>query len=205
MMCASYANLQQEVDSLMSAGADILHLDVMDGHFVPNFGMGLQDVEFIAKNAPSDVHLMIQNPGQYVTKFAELGARIIYIHPEADCHASRTLDTIKNAGASPAIAINPSTSVATIEPLLPLVDYILVMTVNPGYAGQAYLPFVDTKIDRLLEIKAQYSFKIMIDGAVSPERIQTLGAKGVDGFVLGTASLFGKGQTYAELIKELRR
>ena len=148
---------------------------------------------------------MIQNPGQHVTMFANMGAKIIYIHPEADLHAPRTLQTIKDAGASPAIAINPGTSVETIKPLLSLIEYILVMTVNPGFAGQKYLPFVDEKIDTLLSLKPQYNYKVMIDGACSPGVISRLSAKGVDGFVLGTAALFGKNRPYKEIMQELRQ
>ena len=206
MMCADFGDLAGEVTRLEAAGADIFHLDVMDGRFVPNFGMGLQDMEYLCSHAtiPCDVHLMIQRPGDYVEKFAALGAKIIYIHPEADVHAPRTLQKIVDAGAAPGIAINPGTAFATIEPLLNLVDYVLVMTVNPGFAGQKYLPFVDDKIDQLLAVKDKYGFKIMIDGACSPQVIQRLNAKGVEGFVLGTSALFGKGRSYGEIMPELR-
>jgi len=205
MMCANFSSLGEEVNLLKDAGADILHIDIMDGSFVQNFGMGLQDTQFIASQAFADVHLMIQNPGQHVAMFANMGAKIIYIHPEADLHAPRTLQTIKDAGTSPAIAINPGTSVETIRPLLSLVEYILVMTVNPGFAGQKYLPFVDEKIDTLLFLKPEYNYKIMIDGACSPDVISRLSAKGVDGFVLGTAALFGKNRPYKEIMQELRQ
>lgn len=206
MMCADFGHLEQEVRQLEEAGCDLFHIDIMDGSFVPNFGMGLQDVTYInqAANIPTDVHLMIENPDAYVQLFAELGSDIIYIHAEADRHAPRTLQKIRDLGAAPGVAINPGTPVEWIEPYLSLVDYVLVMTVNPGFAGQKYLPFVDAKIDRLLALKEELGFKIMIDGACSPERISTLGAKGVDGFVLGTSALFGKGKPYAELIEELR-
>ena len=134
MMCANFGNLQQEIEELEAAGADIFHVDIMDGSFVPNFGMGLQDTEYIYKNAkiPGDAHLMIQNPGNYVKKFAEMGAKIIYIHPEAD------------------------------------------------------------------------KFEVMLDGACSPERVETLSKLGVKGFILGTSALFGKGKSYKELLDGLR-
>lgn len=206
MMCANFANLKQEVASLDEAGADIFHIDFMDGAFVPNFGMGLQDFEFIrsATDKLVDVHLMINNPGDYVEMFADKGADIIYIHPEADLHPTRTLEKIRKKGKQAGIAINPGTSVAAVKELLTLVDYIMVMTVNPGFAGQKYLPFVDDKIDELLAIKDQYNFEIFVDGAISPERIETLSNKGVKGFVLGTSALFGKEKSYKELITEYK-
>ena len=206
MMCANYGNLEKEVQDLIDAGVDIFHIDIMDGQFVPNFGMGLQDVEFIRKKStiPVDAHLMIENPGNYVEKFAKLGIDIIYIHPEADVHPTRTLQTIKDAGAKPGIAINPGTAVETIKPLLPFVDYVMVMSVNPGFAGQKYIHAVDEKIEQLVEMKEKYGYEVMLDGACSPERVETLSKVGVKGFILGTSSLFGKDKSYKELIKELR-
>ena len=206
MMCADFGNLAKEIEALEAAGSDILHLDVMDGQFVPNFGMGLQDIEYICKHAsiPCDVHLMCVAPGNHVEKFAAMGVKIIYIHPEADVHAPRTLQKIIDGGAEPGIAINPGTAFTTIEPLLNIVKYVLVMTVNPGFAGQEYVAFVDNKIEQLLAVKERYNFKIMIDGACSPTVIERLSAKGVDGFILGTSALFGKGRPYAEIMPELR-
>lgn len=206
MMCADYACLEREIRLLEDAGCDIFHIDVMDGRFVPNFGMGLQDIQCITRlsKIPVDVHLMIEDPDRYVDLFASLGADIIYIHPETTRHPASVLQKIRSLGKKAGIAVTPHITAASVEPLLNLSDYVLVMTVNPGFAGQKYLPFVDAKIDRLLALKEELGFKIMIDGACSPERISTLGAKGVDGFVLGTSALFGKGKPYAELIEELR-
>ncbi|MBK2002390.1 ribulose-phosphate 3-epimerase [Listeria ivanovii subsp. londoniensis] len=206
MMCADFANLKQEVEVLDQAGSDIFHIDIMDGKFVPNFGMGLQDFETIRKLTKKlvDVHLMIMNPGDYVETFTDMGADIIYIHPEADIHPARTLDKIKQKGKKAGIAINPGTSIATVKELLPLVDYVMVMTVNPGFAGQAYLDYVDQKISELLTAKSNYSFEIMVDGAIAPKKIAKLSKMGVKGFVLGTSTLFGKAGSYQEIIQKLK-
>lgn len=207
MMCADFANLEKDVEELDKAGTDIFHMDIMDGCFVPNFGMGLQDFELVRKSTDKlvDVHLMIMNPGNYVEMFSELGADIIYIHPEADIHPTRTLDKIRSLGKKAGIAINPGTSVSTITDLLPLVDYVMVMTVNPGFAGQKYLDFTDQKIERLVELKEEFNFEIMVDGAISPEKIEKLSNIGVDGFVLGTSALFGKEESYNEIISRLKK
>lgn len=206
MMCADFGDLAGEVSRLEQAGADIFHLDIMDGQFVPNYGMGLQDVEYICSHAsiPCDVHMMCMTPGNYVEKFAALGAKLIYIHPEADAHAARTMQKIRDAGAKAGLAINPGTAAAAVEPLLNLADYVLAMTVNPGFAGQKYLPFVDEKLAELAQKKEKYGYKLVIDGACSPQVIQRLNRQGVDGFVLGTSALFGKGRSYAEIMPELR-
>ena len=206
MMCADFGALKREMEALEKAGIDLYHLDVMDGKFVPNFGMGLQDIQYICGQGkkPADVHLMIEDPGNYVELFAGLGAKIIYIHPEADTHPTRTLQKIIDAGAKPGIAINPGTSIGTVEELLYLSEYVLVMTVNPGFAGQKYLDFTDYKIEKLSAFKEKYGFEMVMDGAISPERIASLSRKGVKGFVLGTSSLFGKGRSYEEIIPELR-
>ncbi|WP_152655767.1 ribulose-phosphate 3-epimerase [Oceanobacillus sp. CFH 90083] len=206
MMCANFDSLQKEVRELDIAGADIFHIDIMDGHFVPNFGMGLQDIEAIKKATKKqvDVHLMISNPGDYIELFAGFGVDIIYIHPESDNHPTRTLDKIKEKGKKAGIAINPGTSIHQIEELLLLVDYVLVMTVNPGFSGQKYLNYVDEKIIKLVNLKNENSFEIIVDGAVSPAVMKKLSGIGVDGFVLGTSALFGKKQKYTELMKNFK-
>ena len=144
MMCAHFGNLEEEIKLLEKSGIDIFHLDIMDGIFVPNFGMGIQDVEYICQHAniPCDVHLMISHPYNYVEKFIELGADIIYIHPESDKHACRTLQKIKDLGALAGIAINPETSFETVKNILYLCDYVLIMNVSPGFVGQKYLEFI---------------------------------------------------------------
>lgn len=206
MMCADFSALVEEVRQLDHAGSDIFHIDIMDGSFVPNFGMGLQDFAAIRKATDKtvDVHLMIQNPGEHVDLFANLGADIIYIHPEADQHPARTLAKIKEKHKHAGIAINPGTSLEAVKELLPLVDYVMVMTVNPGFAGQKYLDYVDAKIAELVNWQSTYHFQIMVDGAISPEKISALSEIGVNGFVLGTSALFGKKDAYQTIIARLK-
>lgn len=206
MMCANFGNLELEVKMLEEGGVDIFHLDVMDGSFVPNFGMGLQDIEYIVSHTskPCDVHLMVNKASDYIQKFADIGVQIIYVHPENDPHITRTLQMIRDAHVHPGLAINPGTSIETIQEALNLVDYVMVMSVNPGFAGQKYLNFVDDKFKQFCAKKEEFGYKVMIDGACSPERIAMLSSIGVEGFILGTSALFGKEKSYQEIIKELR-
>lgn len=207
MMCADFSSLKDEIENLEKSGIDIFHLDVMDGSFVPNFGMGLQDIEYICKTAtkPCDVHLMIENPSKYIDKFAKLGVNIIYIHPETDSHACRTLQMIRDAGVKSGIAVNPGTSFETVKDLLYLCDYVMLMSVNPGFAGQKYLDFVTEKFEKFVDEAENYGgYDVMIDGACSLEKIHDLSKIGVKGFILGTSALFGKDKSYKEIIDELR-
>lgn len=207
MMCSKFEKLQEEVIALDNAGADIFHIDIMDGHFVPNFGMGIQDVEVIRQNTKKliDVHLMINNPDQYIDLFADLGVDIIYVHPESDVQITRTLEKIRMRGKKVGIALNPGTSISQVEELFPLIDYLMVMTVNPGFSGQKYLDFVNKKIQKLTLLKKEYDFKVLIDGSVSLTAIDQLTKMDVDGFVLGTSTLFGKDRSYQEIFQSLKR
>ena len=207
MMCADFGCLKDEIAALEAADADGFHLDLMDGNYVPNYGMGLQDIEWICKHAsiPCDVHMMSEDPGRYVPKFAEYGARVIYVHPEADVHVARTLASIRDLGLKAGIAINPGTSFASVEILLPLCDYVLAMTVNPGFAGQKWLDFVNPKLEQLVAASHEgpNDYEVVVDGNCSPEHIAEASAMGVKGFVLGTAGLFGHGP-YADSMQKLR-
>lgn len=208
MMCANYGHLAREVKELENAGIDSFHIDIMDGRFVANFAMSLNDLSYIAKttNKPLDVHLMVEHPNNTVELFIRNLRKgdTIYIHPEAEYHPSATLLKIINAGMVPGIAINPGTSIETIMEMLRIVDKVLVMSVNPGDAGQMYLPYVGQKIDRLLKLKDEMEFKIYWDGACSREKVLEYAPKGVDGFVLGTTLLFGKDRPYKDIINDIR-
>ena len=206
MMCANYGHLADEVRALDDAGIDIFHCDIMDGTFVPNFTMGVMDVKTIRRYTDKlvDCHLMIENPSLKVDWFINAGANIIYIHPEAERYVVKTLAHIKEMGAYAGIAVNPDTSVASISEILNLCDYVLVMTVNPGFAGQPFIDFTKKKIQQLVKLKEEYGFKVMIDGHCSREVIEEMSKLGADGFVLGSSALFKKGKTYKELIEDLR-
>ena len=208
MMCANYGNLEKEVNDLENGGIDSFHIDIMDGRYVPNFAMSLNDMRYIATatKKPLDVHLMIEHPNNNIHIFLEKLRKgdTVYIHPEAEYHPSTTLQKIINAGMIPGIAINPGTSVETVFEMLRIVKKVLVMSVNPGNAGQMYLPYVGKKIDRLLLLKEEMHFRAYWDGACSADKILAFAPKGMDGFVLGTTMLFGKNRPYGETIKEIR-
>lgn len=206
LMCVNCEHLADEVALLEDAGADRFHLDIMDGHFVPNFAMGYGDVKCVCAKTKlkTELHLMIEEPARYIELFAATGVDMIYIHPESDYHPGTVIQKILETGAEPGIVLSPGTSIETVIELFNIVKHIMVMGVNPGHAGQIYLPYVDKKILKLLELKDTYGLDISIDGACTKEIVQKWSALGVDEFVLGTAALFGKPGSYKEKMLDLR-
>lgn len=208
MMSANIGNLEKEVKALEEGGIDSFHVDIMDGRYVPNFAMSLNDMVYIAKTAktPLDVHLMIEHPNNHIGLFLKnlRPGDTVYIHPEAEYHPSTTLQYIINAGMVPGIAINPGTSVETVMEMLRIVKKVLVMSVNPGNAGQMYLPYVGKKITRLISMKEDMDFEIYWDGACSAEMIRKYAPKGVKGFVIGSTLLFSRDRPYGETLEAIR-
>lgn len=209
LMCADYGNLENEIRELDEGGIDSFHIDIMDGRFVPDFAMSLNDVKYIAgaTKKPLDVHLMIEHPNNCVEIFLENLRKgdTVYIHPEAEYHPSATLQKIIDAGMIPGIAINPGTSTETVFDMLRIVKKVLIMSVNPGNAGQMFLPYVGKKINKLLLLKEEMGFKIYWDEACSLDKILKYAMRGMDGFVLGTTLLFNRERPYKVIIEEIRR
>ena len=207
IMCADLLKLEEEIKRLDEAGSDIFHMDIMDGCFVPNITLGLNDFRAVRKltKKPMDAHLMINDPKDKVDWFIDAGAAIVYIHPESGNDMLETLKHIRERYVKSGIAINPETTIGEVEELLPYSDYILVMTVHPGFAGQKFIEEVKDKIKDLVELKKKYGYQIVIDGGCSPDRIRELHGMGCDGYVLGTSALFGKDKPYKELLNKLKQ
>ena len=198
-MCANLARLEEDLQALEAAGADELHFDIMDGLFVPNYTLGFDLIKAAKRSCalPCSAHLMILRPERYIQRFAEAGCDIITVHVEACTHTDSILHQIRSAGAQAGIAINPATPLTALEYLLPLVDRVLIMTVDPGYAGQAIIPsaFERTRILRDSIHYHEHRTQIEVDGNINIENAARLANAGAEIFVLGTSSIFNGPET----------
>jgi ribulose-phosphate 3-epimerase len=207
ILSADFARLGEEVRAVAEGGATLLHVDVMDGHFVPNITIGPPVVASLRKvtELPLDCHLMIENPDQYIPAFAEAGADWISVHQEACIHLHRTLELIRHHGARPGVVINPATPVETLGEVLGMVDFVLVMSVNPGFGGQKFIPASVGKIARLAALRQQRgaSFRIEVDGGIAPDTVAAVVRAGAEILVAGNA-VFGSGNPKSNAQKLLK-
>lgn len=202
ILSADFTRLADEIEAARSGGAKVLHVDVMDGHFVPNITIGLPVVKSIRKTTDMviDTHLMISEPGRYAVEFVKAGANMVSVHVEADDHLQRTLTAIREAGAQAGIAINPGTPLEMLSEALPYADFILLMSVNPGFGGQKFVP---TMLDKLRRLKAMIdsrglNVRIEIDGGVDASNIGEIVGAGAEIIVAGSA-VFGRGDAKASV------
>ena len=207
ILSADFANLERDIKELESIGIDMFHIDVMDGNFVPNISFGFPIIESIRPKTDKvfDCHLMIANPENYVEQFCNVGCDMVSFHIEATNHADRVIQVIKKNGKKAGIVLNPQTSIESIKYLLPKLDYVLIMTVNPGFGGQKFIPEMLEKIEELAKVREErnYNFLIEVDGGINTETSKACRDKGADLLVCGSF-LFGasdKEKTLGELLK----
>ena len=207
ILSADFANLERDVRELEQIGIDMFHIDVMDGNFVPNISFGFPIIEAIRSKTDKifDCHLMIARPEEYVERFCNAGCDMVSFHIEATNHADRVIQIIKNSGKKAGIVLNPQTPIESVKYLLPKLDYVLIMTVNPGFGGQKFIPEMLDKIEELAKIREEkgYSFLIQADGGVNVETSKLCRDKGADLLVCGSF-LFGaedKEKTLGELLR----
>lgn len=206
ILSADFGRLAEEIRAVEAAGADWIHVDVMDGHFVPNITLGPMIVESVNQvtTLPLDVHLMIENPDKYISDFIKAGADLVSVHVETCPHLNRTIDLIRTAGCRAGAVLNPATPLESIDWTLEYLDFVLLMSVNPGFGGQSFIPNTLEKIRRLKTMIADcgQSVRIQIDGGVKKKTIGDIAEAGADVFVAGSA-IFGT-DDYAATIKAFR-
>jgi ribulose-phosphate 3-epimerase len=206
ILSADFSRLGGEVQAVEKAGADYIHVDVMDGHFVPNITIGPMIVESLRKmtSLPLDVHLMIRNPDEFLTAFVEAGAGILTVHVEACPHLHRTLTEIKKRGVRAGVSLNPATPLCLIEPALEYADLVLVMTVNPGFGGQEFIPAMLPKIKQLRSLidRKGWNLELEVDGGIKVDNIGAVAKAGADVFVSGSGIF--KTSDYGKTITAMR-
>lgn len=207
ILSADFANLGNDIKTIDNAGADYVHIDVMDGKFVPSISFGMPVMKAIRKYTDKvfDVHLMIEEPGRYINEFKEAGADIITVHAEACCHLNRTLQAIKNAGCKTGVALNPATPLSVLDYVLEYTDMVLIMSVNPGFGGQSYIPNSTEKIAQIRNIidKRGLDTDIEVDGGINQSNVTEVIDAGANVIVAGSAVFNGDAQKNVEAFKEI--
>jgi len=207
ILAADFTRLGSAIQAAEKGGADWIHVDVMDGHFVPNITIGPLVVQGLRKltSLPLDVHLMIENPGRYVDDFVQAGGSWITVHAETCPHLKRVIKKVRQLKARPGIVLKPATPLKTLFPVLDEIDLVLIMSVNPGFGGQSFIPSTLKKIERLRKIvdRDRYPLDIEVDGGVKVENIREVSSAGADIFVVGTGIF--KTENYEETIRRLRQ
>ena len=209
LMCADLLNLESSIRELEKAGVDYLHIDIMDGAFVPNITLGFDLINAIKKitDIPLDIHMMVEEPGRFIEGMKLSKNDIVCVHYESEKHIHRTLEMIKNKGCKAGLAINPQTPVECAEPLAEYIDMLLVMTVSPGFAGQKIFAGAQRKVEKARTLLNEWGLSgipIEVDGNISLENGRKLSLKGADIFVLGTSSLFLKDKTLSDALKDFK-
>ena len=206
ILSADFSRFTEEVKAVEAAGADVIHVDVMDGHFVPNITIGPLVVEGLKKitNLPLDTHLMIEKPDKYIEAFSRAGSSWITVHAEVCPNLRRTIKNLRALNVRPGVVINPRTSLRVLYPVVEEIDYVLLMSVNPGFGGQAFIPLTLKKIERLKKVADQngLNLEIEVDGGVKIDNIEEIAKAGADIFVLGTGIFRTK--DYRETIRQLK-